>query len=199
VSIASEEPAVIFDATFLIRDDTPSSMVGRPPPGEILTEFIRRAVQRRWAGGVGSMSSSIYQEMRRADKELCRQGNRMRLNAERQAEKEAERKVPTNASCAVCAWPVPPLTHEPRAGNARQRQGDPLQQLRIAGVKVKPVFDLAAHTATEANEGLLPWNGKEDNLIDRFDGRALLDFYREPPPRAPQAKTDDELELEQKV
>jgi hypothetical protein len=53
--------------------------------------------------------------------------------------------------------------------------------------------------ATEALEGLLPWNGKEDNLIDRFDGRALLDFYRDAPPRAPQPKTDDELELEQKV
>lgn len=26
---------------------------------------------------------------------------------------------------------------------------------------------------------MLPWNGKEDNLIDRFDGRALLDFYRQ--------------------
>ena len=25
---------------------------------------------------------------------------------------------------------------------------------------------------------MLPWNGKDDNLIDRFDGRALLDFYR---------------------
>jgi arginine/serine-rich splicing factor 16 len=86
-----------------------------------------------------------------------------------------------------------------RTAAGATRQGDPLQQLRIAGVKVKPVFDLAAHTATEANEGLLPWNGKEDNLIDRFDGRALLDFYREPPPRAPQPKTDDELELEQKV
>lgn len=46
---------------------------------------------------------------------------------------------------------------------------------------------------------MLPWNGKEDNLIDRFDGRALLDFYRDAPPRAPQPKTDDELELEQKV
>ena len=45
---------------------------------------------------------------------------------------------------------------------------------------------------------MIPWNGQQDNLIDRFDGRALLDFYREPDPQArrPQ-KTEDELELEE--
>lgn len=59
------------------------------------------------------MSSSIYQEMRRADKELCRQGNRMRLNAERQAEKEAERKVPT-IRIRCCMWVVRATPHAPR-------------------------------------------------------------------------------------
>lgn len=45
---------------------------------------------------------------------------------------------------------------------------------------------------------MIPWNGQQDNLIDRFDGRALLDFYREPEPHArrPQ-KTEDEMELEE--
>jgi hypothetical protein len=138
----------------------------------------------------------------------------MRMNAERHAEAAAERRVSSRTHCCNCLRPLPPRTHPlahpsrlpsrvlhgpPRSPRRLVRQGDPLQQLRMAGVKVKPVFDLAAHTATEALEGLLPWNGKEDNLIDRFDGRALLDFYRDAPPRAPQPKTDDELELEQKV
>ena len=27
---------------------------------------------------------------------------------------------------------------------------------------------------------MLPWNGDDENMIDRFDGRAVLDFYIEP-------------------
>ena len=27
---------------------------------------------------------------------------------------------------------------------------------------------------------MIPWNGDDDNIIDRFDGRAVLDFYIEP-------------------
>lgn len=46
-------------------------------------------------------------------------------------------------------------------------------------------------------EGMIPMNGQHDNLIDRFDGRALLDFYRDPVNRQVSAKTEDELELEE--
>ena len=47
-------------------------------------------------------------------------------------------------------------------------------------------------------EGMIPMNGQQDNLIDRFDGRALLDFYREPViGRQTKHKTEDELELEE--
>ena len=35
------------------------------------------------------------------------------------------------------------------------------------------------HQALERMDGMLAWNGQQDNMIDRFDGRALLDFYRE--------------------
>ena len=31
---------------------------------------------------------------------------------------------------------------------------------------------------------MIPWNGDGENLIDRFDGRALLDMYIDPDPRA---------------
>ncbi len=36
----------------------------------------------------------------------------------------------------------------------------------------------------------------QDNLIDRFDGRALLDFYRDPPPHV---KNRDKGHQEQRV
>ena len=52
------------------------------------------------------------------------------------------------------------------------------------------------YRAVENMEGMIPWNGNEDNLIDRFDGRALLDFYREPLPQRRQ-KTDEEEQLEE--
>eukprot|EP00850_Spirogloea_muscicola_P008277 SM000044S15924 [mRNA] locus=s44:65057:69059:- [translate_table: standard] len=57
------------------------------------------------------------------------------------------------------------------------------------------------YQAAEAEQGLIPWNDKPDNLIDRFDGRALLDFIREydsskRPVREP---TDEEKELEDRV
>lgn len=48
-------------------------------------------------------------------------------------------------------------------------------------------------------EGMIPMNGQHDNLIDRFDGRALLDFYRDPVNRQGKTKTEDELELEEVV
>jgi len=44
----------------------------------------------------------------------------------------------------------------------------------------------------------IPWNGKEDVLIDRFDGRALLDFIREGRLRVPQ-RSEEEEELEEFV
>ncbi len=62
--------------------------------------------------------------------------------------------------------------------NAPQAE-QPFDLLRIDGRSCKLFRNTEQRTAVEAMEGFLPWNGKEDNLIDRFDGRALLDFYRQ--------------------
>ncbi|KAF6144009.1 hypothetical protein GIB67_017617 [Kingdonia uniflora] len=47
----------------------------------------------------------------------------------------------------------------------------------------------------------IPWNGKQDVLIDRFDGRALLDFIRDSDSRnfRVQSKTEEEEQLEEFV
>ncbi|KAK8940487.1 hypothetical protein KSP39_PZI010230 [Platanthera zijinensis] len=43
----------------------------------------------------------------------------------------------------------------------------------------------------------IPWNGKQDILIDRFDGRALLDFIRDPSSRP--FRVDEKSEEEEEV
>ena len=73
----------------------------------------------------------------------------------------------------------------------------PLDALRIDGRPCKLIRNQEAYAAAEAREGMLAWNGNADNMIDRFDGRALLDFYRDPDPRNKPQKTDEELELDE--
>ena len=73
----------------------------------------------------------------------------------------------------------------------------PLDALRIDGRPSKLVRNQEAYAAAEAREGMIAWNGNADNMIDRFDGRALLDFYKDPDPRNKPQKADEELELEE--
>lgn len=79
-----------------------------------------------------------------------------------------------------------------------KRRVDPQQTLRITGTRSRVHHDATVYQATEDQQGLIPWNGKEDNLIDRFDGRALLDMIREYNSSHMQQreKTEEEDELE---
>ncbi len=79
--------------------------------------------------------------------------------------------------------------------NAPQAE-TPENLLRVDGRSARLVRSQQCYLAAEAREGMFAWNGAEDNLIDRFDGRALLDFYREPDDRSRRPKTEDELELD---
>ena len=76
----------------------------------------------------------------------------------------------------------------------------PVNLLRVDGRPCKTFRSDEQYRAIESTEGMIPWNGRTDNLIDRFDGRALLDFYREPPPAsARRPRTDDEIELDEVI
>ncbi|KAG0586691.1 hypothetical protein M758_3G239300 [Ceratodon purpureus] len=81
-----------------------------------------------------------------------------------------------------------------------KRRVDPQQTLRIVGTRCRVHHDATVYQATEDQQGLIPWNGKEDNLIDRFDGRALLDMIREYSSATHQhllpERTEEEDELE---
>jgi len=74
----------------------------------------------------------------------------------------------------------------------------PINLLRIDGRSCSVSLNDEQYQAVQGMEGMIPMNGQQDNLIDRFDGRALLDFYREPIiSRQTKPKTEDELELEE--
>lgn len=74
----------------------------------------------------------------------------------------------------------------------------PVNLLRIDGRSSSVRQNEELYQAVESMEGMIPMNGLHDNLIDRFDGRALLDFYREPVVgQHNKQKTEDELELEE--
>ncbi|KAI3452022.1 hypothetical protein Pfo_008687 [Paulownia fortunei] len=88
-----------------------------------------------------------------------------------------------------------------RAMYLAKRRGDPQQSIQAVGSRCRIHRDDALYQATEDQQGLIPWNGKQDILIDRFDGRALLDFIRDSGARrfrVPE-KTEEEEELEEFV
>ncbi|GAB2227341.1 hypothetical protein Droror1_Dr00009159 [Drosera rotundifolia] len=88
-----------------------------------------------------------------------------------------------------------------RAVYLAKRRGDPQQSIQVIGNRCKTHRDDGLYQATEDQQGLIPWNGKQDILIDRFDGRALLDFIRDSSSHRfrAQEKTEEEEELEEFV
>ncbi|PQP94987.1 hypothetical protein Pyn_01140 [Prunus yedoensis var. nudiflora] len=66
-----------------------------------------------------------------------------------------------------------------RAVFLAKRRGDPQQSIQVVGSRCRLYRDDGLYQASEDQQGLIPWNGKQDVLIDRFDGRALLDFIRD--------------------
>ncbi|KAK9678546.1 hypothetical protein RND81_11G218400 [Saponaria officinalis] len=88
-----------------------------------------------------------------------------------------------------------------RALYLAKRRGDPQQSIQVLGSRSRTYRDDGLYQAAQDQQGLIPWNGKEDILIDRFDGRALLDFIRDPGSRRlhQQEKTEEEEQLEEFV
>ncbi|PIA56471.1 hypothetical protein AQUCO_00700657v1 [Aquilegia coerulea] len=88
-----------------------------------------------------------------------------------------------------------------RAVFLAKRRGDPQQSLLVVGSRCRTYRDDGLYQATQDQQGMIPWNGKQDILIDRFDGRALLDFIRDSSSRnlRVQSKTEEEEELEEFV
>ncbi|CAL5366967.1 unnamed protein product [Camellia sinensis] len=56
-----------------------------------------------------------------------------------------------------------------RAVYLAKRRGDPLQSIQVIGSRSRMYRDDSLYQATQDHQGLIPWNGKQDILIDRFD------------------------------
>ncbi|KAK9721443.1 Alternative splicing regulator [Popillia japonica] len=65
-------------------------------------------------------------------------------------------------------------------------KADPTQFLQLHGRQCKIHLDPAVAAAADSPAAMMPWQGHADNLIDRFDVRAHLDFI------PPIKKADDE-------
>ncbi|EDX14257.1 GD21116 [Drosophila simulans] len=78
-------------------------------------------------------------------------------------------------------------------------QADPTQFLQLHGRRSKIYLDPAVAAAGDGAAIIVPWQGQQDNLIDRFDVRAHLDHI---PPvnktNAEGADGDSELTLEER-
>jgi len=91
---------------------------------------------------------------------------------------------------------------ERRAELFEAQNEHPLHALRLDGRSCAVHASTEQYEAIERQEGLIPWQGGPgggDNLIDRFDGRAMLDMYVPPRPGVQRPKTDEEVELEEMV
>ncbi|GJN31698.1 hypothetical protein PR202_gb20124 [Eleusine coracana subsp. coracana] len=62
-----------------------------------------------------------------------------------------------------------------RAAYLARRRGDPQQAIQVSGTRCRVHRDDALYQATEDQQGLIPWNGKQDILIDRY---LFLSYYR---------------------
>ncbi|GFZ21688.1 hypothetical protein Acr_29g0008500 [Actinidia rufa] len=60
-----------------------------------------------------------------------------------------------------------------RAVYLAKRRGDPQQSIQLHGSRCRMYRDDALYHATEDQQGLIPWNGKEDVLIDSYIASAL--------------------------
>ena len=65
---------------------------------------------------------------------------------------------------------------------------DPLDALRINGHAAVAHVSAEQHASAESMRGFVPLHGKRDNLVERFDGRVLLDLITEEAGKAKETK-----------
>ncbi|CAG8808036.1 1596_t:CDS:2, partial [Gigaspora rosea] len=95
------------------------------------------------------------------------------------------------------------VDHKKRAERRRayyeSRLGDPSQLLRLTGTATKLFPNAEQHYFYENSEkSLMQWQGDAETRIDRFDGRALLDYL---PPDIPNLSIlpTDERDLQEEL
>ncbi|KAF7722342.1 hypothetical protein EC973_003432 [Apophysomyces ossiformis] len=98
-------------------------------------------------------------------------------------------------------WKIKELMvdHKKRAERRRayydSKLGDPHQLLRVTGSATKLYPDAEQFYYQENTNNLMPWQGDPDVRIDRFDGRALLDYIPISNPRIQSQLSQEDQEL----
>ncbi len=155
--------------------------------------------------------ANYYHEARAHAKNIKHMQDDNRRRAERRAEKAGvevnvlAQPAPVVSSVHACVRRRALLSTETVSRPPRVSDGScmlqaelPVNLLRIDGRSCLVAINGEQYEAVQSMDGMIPMNGQQDNLIDRFDGRALLDFYREPvTSKQTKVKTEDELELEE--
>ncbi|KAJ9586229.1 hypothetical protein L9F63_020138 [Diploptera punctata] len=77
-------------------------------------------------------------------------------------------------------------------------KADPTQFLQLHGRPVKIHLDPAVAMAGDSPANMMPWQGRQDVLIDRFDVRAHLDYIPENPVQ-PETVPNEELSREDRL
>ncbi|XP_053693347.1 CLK4-associating serine/arginine rich protein [Sabethes cyaneus] len=78
-------------------------------------------------------------------------------------------------------------------------KADPTQFLQVHGRKCKIHLDPSVAAAADNPAIMMPWQGHKDNLIDRFDVRAHLDYIPMIPSKPEQPAEDDVLDVEERA
>ncbi|XP_058822983.1 CLK4-associating serine/arginine rich protein [Topomyia yanbarensis] len=77
-------------------------------------------------------------------------------------------------------------------------KADPTQFLQVHSRKCKIHLDPSVAAAAENPAIMMPWQGQKDNLIDRFDVRAHLDYIPTVTSKPDQPVEDDVLDVEER-
>ncbi|XP_058171197.1 CLK4-associating serine/arginine rich protein [Anopheles ziemanni] len=78
-------------------------------------------------------------------------------------------------------------------------KADPTQFLQVHGRKCKVHLDASVATAAENPAIMMPWQGQKDNMIDRFDVRAHLDYIPPVPRTDPEAADQQEEDADERA
>lgn len=87
---------------------------------------------------------------------------------------------------------------ERKAAYFAEKFGDPMRAFSVVGLPASVNYDTAQYRLLEAGDSLMPWKEGSDLLVDRFDGRALIDIIPAAPTAAVRAaieETEEEREL----
>uniref|UniRef100_A0AAG5D0N6 Suppressor of white apricot N-terminal domain-containing protein n=1 Tax=Anopheles atroparvus TaxID=41427 RepID=A0AAG5D0N6_ANOAO len=78
-------------------------------------------------------------------------------------------------------------------------KADPTQFLQVHGRKCKIHLDASVATAAENPAIMMPWQGQKENLIDRFDVRAHLDYIPPVPRTDPEQAEQQEEDVDERA